>query len=222
MLDILDDLFKEPSPNASSNKEADEIILIADRSGSMTNIKSDAEGGINAFIKEQQKEGSANLTFVEFDDHVDAVYKQTDIKEAKDYDLQPRGMTALYDAIGATLANADSISTTGKKIVVIVTDGGENSSKEWTQQMVFDRIDSLKESGWDFLFLAAGQDAMGVGMSLGMIAGETVNFAATSVGTQAAYAVASTYTSSLRGGMSKSAVMDMIDDEVDKMDGVHK
>ena len=132
MLDMLDDLFKDLPKNASPDRDADEIILIADRSGSMWSIQEDAEGGINSFIADQKKEGNANLTFIEFDDTITPVYKQTDINEATEYKLQPRNSTALYDAIGATLANADEIKTTGKKIVVIVTDGGENSSREWT------------------------------------------------------------------------------------------
>lgn len=219
---ILDDLFKGQSTSASQDLEADEIILIADRSGSMYTIQHDAEGGINNFIREQQKEGNANLTFIEFDSEINAVYKQTDIKNVTDYELVPRGGTALYDAIGATLANADNIKTTGKKIVVIVTDGGENSSREWSQQAIFERIESLKERGWDFLFLAANQDAMSTGTSLGIEAGETITFANTGIGTQSAYHAATTYTSNLRGGMQKSAVLDMLDAEINSQDGLSK
>jgi hypothetical protein len=214
MLEMLDDLFKDQQLNASRDLGADEIILIVDRSGSMSSIREDAQGGINTFIKEQQKEGNANLTLVEFDQQIDAVYKQTDIKNVNDYELMPRGGTALYDAIGATLANADSVATTGKKIVVIVTDGGENSSREWTQEAIFDRIDSLKENDWDFLFLAANQDAMATGVSLGMAAGETVAFAASGQGMQAGYAAAVNYTSNLRSGMSKGATLDALDLEI--------
>jgi hypothetical protein len=210
MLEILDDLFKDQSPTAAASLEADEIILIVDRSGSMHSIREDAQGGINEFVRDQKKEGIANLTLVEFDGQIDAVYKQTDIKNVADYELLPRGSTALYDAIGFTLANADGIKTTGKKICVIVTDGGENSSREWSQTNVFERIDSLKEAGWDFLFLAANQDAMNVGMNLGVEQGETVMFAASAQGVGAAYDVASTYTANLRGGMSKGATIDAL------------
>lgn len=223
MLDILDDLFKDTPKNASPDSEADEIILIADRSGSMSSIREDAQGGINSFIEAQKKEGNANLTFIEFDSIIDAVYNQIDINEATEYELEPRGGTALYDAIGATLANANNIKTTGKKIVVIVTDGGENASQEWTRDTIFERIDSLKENGWDFLFLAANQDAMDVGTSLGFSAGETVNFAASSQGAQDAYGLASTYTSNIRGKQfSKQVVLDMMDEEIEKSDTLSK
>ncbi len=220
--EVLDDLFKNTSPAASTDLEADEIILIADRSGSMFSIREDAQGGINTYIEEQRKVGNANLTFIEFDEEIDAVYEQTDIKNTSDYELMPRGGTALYDAIGFTLANADSIKTTGKKIVVIVTDGGENASHEWTQENVFERIESLKKAGWDFLFLAANQDGMATGMSLGMARGETLTFANTSVGTQSAYAAAVNYTSNLRGGMSKGASMSALDMDIKAMGGLSK
>jgi len=222
MLDILDDLFKNPSPTASHNLEADEIILIVDRSGSMASIQEDAQGGINSFISEQQKEGNANLTMIEFDSKIDPIYKQTDIKDAKEYELIPRGSTALYDAVGATLANANGVKTTGKKIVVIVTDGGENSSREWTQDTVFERIESLKENDWDFLFLAANQDAMKTGMGLGIEAGETVTFDYSGEGVQAGYAAASTYTTNLRGGLSKSATMDALELEIEDSEVLSK
>ena len=222
MLEILDDLFKDQSPTASTDLEADEIILIADRSGSMSSIREDAQGGINEFVREQQKQGNANFTLVEFDTEIDAVYKQTDIKNVADYQLLPRGGTALYDAIGFTLANADNIKTTGKKICVIVTDGGENASREWEQKNVFDRIESLKEKGWDFLFLAANQDAMATGMGLGISYGETVTFGYDSQGTKDAYAVASTYTSNLRGGLSKSATIDALNIDIKNSVGLGK
>lgn len=220
--EVLDDLFKTISPAASTDLEADEIILIADRSGSMFSIREDAQGGINTYIEEQRKVGNANLTFIEFDEEIGAVYEQTDIKNTSDYELVPRGGTALYDAIGFTLANADSIKTTGKKIVVIITDGGENASHEWTQENVFKRIESLKKSGWDFLFLAANQDAMATGMKLGMERGETLTFANTSVGTQSAYAAAVNYTSNLRGGMSKGDSISALDMDIKAMGGLSK
>ena len=223
MLEMLDDLFKDQSPTAAATLEADEIILIADRSGSMSSIREDAQGGINEFVRSQKKEpGEANFTLVEFDTQIDAVYKQTDIKHVADYELQPRGGTALYDAIGMTLFNADEIKTTGKKICVIVTDGDENSSREWSQQAVFDRIEELKEKGWDFLFLAANQDAMSTGMSLGMDAGETVTFDASAVGAASAYAATTNYVGNLRGGLSKSATIDMLDADLANMEGLGK
>lgn len=217
---ILDDLFKTKPKKGDSISVADEIILIVDRSGSMSSIKADAEGGITEFVNEQKKIGEANLTIVEFDDRVDAVLERVDIKTAPEYKLSPRGMTSLYDAIGMTLANAESLNPTGKVIVAIVTDGGENSSREYTQEAVFNRITELKEKEWEFLFLSADQDAFGTAAGLGVGAGQTVMFAANSEGMKGAYDAVSVYTSSVRGGLNTAQASQELQNVVSSNDNL--
>lgn len=219
---ILDDLFKNASPQSSKATDADEIIAIVDRSGSMGSIAADAEGGLNAFIKEQQKIGNANFTLVEFDHEVNAVYKQVDIKQAAPYVLLPRGTTALFDAIGLTLANAESITTTGKKIVVIVTDGDNNASVEYTLDIINKRIESLREAGWEFLFLAANQDAMSVGTSLGIDAASTLQYAAKGDATRAAYNAAASYTVMLRSGLSVGDAQSALASTIKSVEGLSR
>lgn len=213
---VLYDLFKDYN---TSSAEKDEIICIVDRSGSMSVIQGDAEGGLNAFIKEQQEvEGAgANITIVEFDDVIDTVCERIDIKDVQPYKLQPRMYTALYDAIGMTI-NGTDYAGKGKVIVVIVTDGDENASKEYTQEQVFDLISKREAQGWEFVFLAANQDAMATGSSLGISQGANLNFNATSKGMTDAYTVGSTYTTSLRTKSKADALTDL-QDIVDTTDG---
>lgn len=199
---VLDNLFKSGADKVTNADQADELILIVDRSGSMQSIRDDAQGGIAAFVEEQKTIGEANLTIIEFDTAVNAVCERVNIKKAQPYELVPRGLTALYDAIGMTLANAESLNPTGKVIVAIVTDGAENSSREYNRQQVFDRISELTEKGWEFLFLSADQDAFDTGANLGISANKTVGFAASSVGATEAYNAINTYTTSLRSGAS--------------------
>ena len=215
---ILDDLFKNTPKQGESISAADEIILIVDVSGSMQSIKTDAQGGINSFIEEQKGIGEANLTIVEFDSSVDVVCERVNIKESKEYVLTPRGMTALYDAIGFTLANAERLNPTGKVIVAVVTDGGENDSREYTQDNVFERITELKEKGWEFLFLSADQDAFGTSAGLGFGAGQTVMFAASGDGARGAYDAIATYTSSVRGGLNTAQASEELKNYVDSND----
>ena len=76
------------------------IAVLLDRSGSMTTIKEDVEGGFNAFIAEQKKvEGTCRVTLAQFDNTYDVVYTDKDINDVPSLDLQPRGMTALLDSI---------------------------------------------------------------------------------------------------------------------------
>lgn len=154
------------------------VALIVDRSGSMDTIRGEAQGAVEGFIKEQQEQpGEAYLTLVEFDHGYNVVHEgaRFDMIPAA-YKLLPRGMTALYDAMGRTiielgerLAAMPEDERPGKVIVVTVTDGYENSSKEFTQPQVFDLVKQQQESyGWEFAYLGVGVDAMKEGPKVGI------------------------------------------------------
>jgi hypothetical protein len=138
----------------------DHIVAVVDRSGSMGSILGDAEGGLNAYLTEQKEVGEALLTLVEFDDKVDTVLEGTDLKLFEKYTLKPRGMTALFDAVGRTANKVRNTKVSGKKLFVIVTDGHENSSREFQSSDVKRLVSQLEESGWEFLFLAGDKDAV--------------------------------------------------------------
>jgi Mg-chelatase subunit ChlD len=154
-----------------------ELVLVVDRSGSMGTCRTDAEGGINSFIKEQRGQpGEANLTLVQFDDKYEFVHKGTPIMEVGDYKLKPRGWTALLDAVGKAinetgerLAAMPESDRPGCVLVVIVTDGHENGSKEFTWQQVHDMVVHQQEVyNWKFTFIGADVGAFDVGQSLGL------------------------------------------------------
>lgn len=182
-----------------------EIIVITDRSGSMTIIREDANGGFAAFIDEQKKvKGEARVTQVMFDDRIETPYEAKPLADVPPLNLEPRGMTALYDAIGQAL------NTQGKRIhdenwaelviVVIITDGMENASKEYSCERVAEMIRHAEKNGWKFVFLAANQDAFATGASLNINPQFTQNYAANAVGTRMVYADASATVASLRAG----------------------
>jgi len=205
------------------NYKPDQIVMVVDRSGSMGSIQEDAEGGINSFIDENKKEGSAIFTMVEFDTEYNVLCSNTPLEEIERYNLRPRGMTALMDAIGQAFADVDEGKKDDEhsKIAVIVTDGGENSSKEWTRGQIFKRIEELKEKGWEFIFLAANQDALESGGSYGFNADTTLNFNENSV--QSVYSAASAYSvshRSIRGrdlsmkkAMASNAMKSVVNDD---------
>lgn len=114
--------------------------------------------------------------------------------------VQPRGQTALLDAIGSTLS---STHLTPARVVCIVTDGHENSSNRFTRSQVNDLITARKNAGWTFIFLAANQDAIAVGATLGIGAGTCATFSATSEGIAGGFGSASA--SSCRGAMLGSS-----------------
>src|SRR5262245_6824283 len=82
-----------------------DLTLVIDRSGSMSAIQSDAEGGINQFIDDQNKQpGECALTLVQFDTEYDFVHRALPIRDVPKYSLVPRGSTALLDAVGRAIA----------------------------------------------------------------------------------------------------------------------
>jgi Mg-chelatase subunit ChlD len=195
-----------------------EIIAIIDRSGSMASIRTDAEGGIRNFVREQKEvPGEARMTLVEFDTVIDTVYQAKPIAQAPDYQLVPRGGTSLLDAIGSTL------NTQGKRIaddkwaelviLVIVTDGEENSSKEFSAARIKEMIGHAEGNGWKVVYLGANQDAFTVAKGLGISAQTTANYAATAMGTRSAYASASILTQSLRAGKDDLSLQAVVDKE---------
>jgi hypothetical protein len=78
-----------------------DITLVVDRSGSMQERRADAQGGVNAFIQKQAEEpGEALLTLVQFDTEYEIVHSGAPIHKVPEYTLEPRGATALLDAVG--------------------------------------------------------------------------------------------------------------------------
>ncbi len=208
LFDEIKEKIKDRLKDADASVGKDEIVCIIDRSGSMWSIKDDAAGGLNAFVSEQAKVGEAKLTIVEFDDSINTVCDRIDIKEAVDYNLNPGGSTALLDAIGSVVSDSLKYNAPdGKTIVVIITDGGENASREWNRDSIFEMIEERKKDGWEFLFLASNQDAISTGAQYGFAAGETVSFANDANGINAANNVASVYTSTLRTHSKSDALM---------------
>jgi Mg-chelatase subunit ChlD len=172
-----------------------EILTLIDRSGSMAIIAEDAIGGFNTFLKDQREvKGKARMTLALFDDFFEYVYQGKKLSEATDLTCEtfvPRGSTALLDSLGK-LINEQAVRIKAedwadKVILCILTDGGENASKEFTTSQVKQLIETKQGEGWTVVFLAANQDAFAVGQSYGIARDFTKGFISNSQGTQNAY-----------------------------------
>jgi len=161
------------------NMKLTDITLVVDRSGSMANCKDDAEGGINTFIEDQKKgDGEAHLTLVHFDTEYEFVETATPIDDVKPYKMNPRGATALLDAVGKSVAIAkERIAAIpenhrpGIVFFVIVTDGHENSSVEYNRGQVRKLIEEQQAAGWHILFIGASDKAFDEASSMGIHSG---------------------------------------------------
>ena len=167
------------------NKNKTELVLVLDRSGSMYSCVKDTEGGARALIQDQKaEEGDVSVSYFRFNDFVEKVYEGVDIREIGAIKVDPSGITALYDGIGTAidetgirLSKMKEEDRPGLVIVVVMTDGGENGSREYDPVQVAEMIEHQSEKyGWQFMFLGANQDAFAAGRNLRIDAGHISNY----------------------------------------------
>lgn len=190
------------------------ITVILDRTGSMESVKTDTIGGFNKFLKDQKAvPGEATLTLVQFDhqDPYEVIQDFVPIQEAKDLTTAtfvPRGWTPLLDAIGrgindlgAKLAAKPEDQRPEKVLFVILTDGYENASKEFSREKVFELIKTQTDVfKWQFMYLGANQDAIAVGAGIGIPKTASMQYTCSSTGVAATFNAASAQVSSYRSG----------------------
>jgi len=165
-----------------------EIKVLLDSSGSMNRIKDDSIGGYNEFLSLQKdSENFENIywSLYFFNNHYEQQFtnkKVKDVEFMKNEDFKPHGGTALYDAIGKLLN--DTIEESYKNyIVVIITDGLENSSKLYTSEAVKAIINNKtselrneNQASWDFVYLGANQDSFLESSKLGINKDATMDY----------------------------------------------
>jgi uncharacterized protein YegL len=212
---------KKAAPKKKPAKKAavvlkNRIAILLDSSGSMQVMRTEAINAFNAQIEEMRK-GSATMdtkvSFYTFDTVVNPKFKNQPvdtIKTLTEADYVPNGVTALYDAIGQATTDLSALPEADDKdcsfLVVIVTDGHENNSKNFSFKNVTDAIEKLQKTGrWTFTYLGAGAGLHDVGASFGISAGNTLSGAhlqANGVYTQTAAFAASSFMRSRAGGQS--------------------
>lgn len=190
------------------------ITLVLDRSGSMESIRTDAIGGCNRFLADQQAlPGEATLSLVQFNQEPLFLHEfapLAGIPPLNDRTFVPEGNTALLDALG------EAIQRTGKRLaalieaerpakvlVVVLTDGAENASRHFTREKIAALIRHQETRyGWGFLFLAANQDAILTAAGMGLAADQAANFCTTGPGSREAMRVMSSTVSRVRTGQT--------------------
>lgn len=147
------------------------IVVVLDESGSMQCIRDDMIKGINDFVTEQkQVDGKpATFTLVKFNQNINRVIKDKPLEKVEELNhmsYSPNGMTALYDAIGDTIG---WFKNDRDVLMVIVTDGQENSSKRYKRHQITKMIeDREKEYGWTYVYLSNDLTTSKQGFSLGL------------------------------------------------------
>jgi len=203
---------------AKKSKKADTDILInvvLDRSGSMESIRDTTISGFNTYLADQAKLPGARFSLTQFDtEGIDHDYVAVPVEQVRPLSRDsfvPRGGTPLYDAVAASINAVVAGKPTGKVVFVIITDGAENSSREYTREQVFDLVNRQRTAGWEFVFMGANVDAYEVGARLGVAAASSYNYAADAAGVARAYAAVSRTTTRYRRDMLASMDMSTAD-----------
>lgn len=193
------------------------LAVILDRTGSMESIRDDTIGGFNAFLNEQKAEpGSASLTLVQFDsqDPYEVIHRFKDIKEVPELTREtfvPRATTPLLDALGRgindlehSLSEMEEDARPKRVVMVIITDGQENASREFNKGQIQKMIKEKQEKlDWQFVFLSADLDAIRDAVNSGIRPQSAMAFSKDAQGTAAAWSSASARISEYRSDLSK-------------------
>ncbi len=204
-------------------KDLTELVFILDKSGSMAGLERDTIGGFNSMLEKQRAlSGECRITTVLFDNEYELLHDRVDIQGVKpmtEKEYYVGGSTALLDAIGKTIHKIGNVQRNTAEeyraervMFVIITDGAENSSKEYSSQKVKAQISRQKERyNWEFIFLGANIDAVETAGRFGISADRAVEYVADSAGTTLNFKVMSeTVASFRRSGKVETKELDEI------------
>jgi hypothetical protein len=186
-----------------------DMIFILDRSGSMAGLEAGTISGFNEMLgKQKALPGRARVTTVLFDDEYEVLYERLPLDKVPAMDDDQywvRGCTALLDAVGRTIAGETvermkqgPNEKSDLVVVVIITDGLENASREYSRAQVCQMIQNQKRKGWEFIFLGANMDAVTEAGNLGIAPDRAVTYFNDAAGVEACYQAVDTAMSEMR------------------------
>ena len=202
-----------------------EIVFILDRSGSMHGLEADTIGGFNSMMEKQKKDsgddGEAYVSTVLFDDFSRVLHDRIPIEnvpEMTDNDYYVGGCTALLDALGGAIHHIGNIHKYARKedvpektLFVIITDGMENASRNYSYEMIQKMVKrQQKKYGWAFIFIGANIDAVMEAGRFGIRPERAVNYVCDEAGTENVYGAVGNAVHAMRSSepMAGAAALD--------------
>ncbi len=183
------------------NKLVDLVVLM-DRSASMSGFEDETIGAFNAFLREQKEvEGDAVLTLVLFDHEQEVIHYRTPIQEVEEISRSTyytRGNTAMYDCFGGVISALEYANTSDKVLFLIQSDGEENCSIQYSGSLLKSKIAEKEKIGWDFQFIGTGIDAIREGSKFGMSSGKCMSLGKNARGFEAMGATISSVSTGYR------------------------
>ncbi len=181
------------------DQDSTDITVVLDRSGSMSSIRWPMEGGLERFIDSQrQVPGACHVSLIQFDTKaIEVVFTAIPVADVRPIRISPRGGTPLHDAMaiainstGERLAAMPADDRPAKVLMLVITDGAENASRETTAAQVRAMIQHQQEVySWEFIFLAANVNAFREARRMGIDTTRAVEFGANADDVGDAFAV---------------------------------
>jgi Mg-chelatase subunit ChlD len=196
---------KKSTRKSKKNQKKTYVAIVIDRSGSMSSIHKETVDGINQQLKVFRDQGDlagkTEISLIQFDDVTEPIFLDkgpTELKEWAYNEFRPRGSTAMYDGIWNAINHLKTKEETDDTgfLVCVISDGGENASKEVTQQILSTEIKRLQDSGkWTFTYMMANQDIHTVANTFNASPSNIATYTASSLGSSTAYTVNASNTS---------------------------
>lgn len=180
-----------PSYNNSNVSKAGNkgtmVAFVLDESGSMSSFRSDTIGGVNSFVDSQKKDKDDTfISVTTFEGgRIKEVYNRVHVNSFpifSEKDYSPLGNTNLLDAIGNTINRINrELSNIPENerpsiIVQVMTDGHENSSREYDRSKIKSLVEECQKNDWIFTFVGANIDSVTTSTSLGFNAAGASNY----------------------------------------------
>ncbi len=208
-------------------KDYTHISILLDKSGSMYPIKSDVIGCLNEFIEEQKKvKGILTVSFSTFNEFYSELNSFTDLtafEPLTERSYRCTGGTALLDSFakviddtGTYLSKLDDSEKPEKVLIVVITDGEENSSIEISSEVLKEKVEHQKAKyNWQFIYLGANQDAFSVGQSIGV---NGANYSTDKIGIRKLFKAHSKSFTSYRGADVSGATFNLSSQDIENED----
>lgn len=186
-------MAKKQQNDAAQNEPAVIIAFLLDETGSMGTVRDATISGFNEYVdtvKSKHPDAllSLRLFSTEKYDKLTELTPLPVVPRLSHDNYQPSGGTPLYDCVARLIRETEAATAPLKPVpevlFVIMTDGEENSSREFNRERIFKLISQKTELGWTFVFLGANQDAWAVGESIGVGRASSMTYDASAVGVE--------------------------------------
>lgn len=174
------------------------VAIVLDKSGSMGSVRRETVNGFNEqvdVLRRQANDGGQTFaSLFTFNDQVYETFFNQDASQLERlsmFDYSPEGGTALRDAVGYAIERLRRTHENDGRnhafLVIIISDGEENSSRHFSESQLAEKIQTLQRQGnWTFTYLGANCDLSRIRQTYGFTKGNTMQYCSTREGTQLA------------------------------------